>query len=78
MSPDFVSNLLVGTSSDAFTASGLDVSLDIAASSSNDAIVGNLRDSMDGAITALYPTIIAVVVLFAGYYVLKRLYHSRF
>lgn len=33
---------------------------------------------ISGAITTIYPVIIAVAVLFGGYFVLKGLYHSRF
>ncbi len=40
--------------------------------------VATLQSTLSGSIPALFPTIIAVAILFAGYGILKRLYHSRF
>lgn len=41
-------------------------------------VVQNLKDSLSTAVPIVYPVAILIAVLFAGFMVLKRLYHRKF
>lgn len=41
-------------------------------------VVSNLKEALSTAVPIVYPTAIIIAVLFAGFMVLKRLYHRKF
>ena len=77
MSIQWALNLLSGQWARVATSSTDITAGSLAVGSKPNAITA-LSSTLSGAITTLYPVIIAVAILFAGYWILKSLYHSRF